>query len=63
MATGGDSGGAVEDVRPDLQVTAKNVPIDDDFLSALPPEKREWVKKAGISGRLDASGRIFFAQT
>jgi hypothetical protein len=46
-------------VVTDLKVTARNVPIDEDLTDALPPERRVWLKKIGISGKLDIDGRIF----
>jgi hypothetical protein len=49
----------VSGVKPDLKVTAKNIPIDDDLLGALPPDKRDWLKSAGFTGKLDIDGRVF----
>jgi hypothetical protein len=46
-------------IEPALHVQAKDVPIDDDLLSALPPSQRQWVNKAGLAGRIDVDGKIF----
>ena len=51
------SGGAGA-VRPDLVIATKNLPIDDDLLNAFAAEKRAWVKKIGLSGKLDIAGHI-----
>jgi hypothetical protein len=45
-------------LRPELRVTAKNVPIDEKLLSALPEDQRAWLKKLGIAGRFDLDGRV-----
>jgi hypothetical protein len=45
-------------VQPDLKVIAANVPIDDDLLNALPSDKREWIQKFGLAGKLDVDGKI-----
>jgi len=45
-------------VRPDVKVVARNVPIDKTLLDALPPERRAWLEKMGLSGTLDIDGRI-----
>ena len=33
-------------INPDINVIARNVPLDDDLLDALPPTERSWVKHA-----------------
>ena len=45
-------------VVTNLTLHARNVPIDADLLAALPPERREWLEKVGVSGLLDIDGRI-----
>lgn len=50
-----DAGG----VKPDLTVSGRNIAIDNDLLNALPSDKRDSVKKFGLSGKLDVDGRIF----
>jgi hypothetical protein len=45
-------------VQPDLIIATKNIAIDDDLLNAFPSDKREWVKKIGLTGKLDVAGRI-----
>ncbi len=44
---------------PDLTITGRNVPIDDDFKNALPPMQRTWMQNGGLSGAIDMDGRIF----
>ena len=46
-------------VVTDLALAARNVPIDADLLAALPPERRAWLEKIGVSGLLDVEGKIF----
>jgi hypothetical protein len=43
---------------PDIHVTAKNVPIDADLLAALPPDRRKWMEKIGLRGKLDIDGTV-----
>jgi len=43
---------------PDIHVSATNVPIDADLLAALPPERRAWLEKIGLRGRLDIDGNV-----
>jgi hypothetical protein len=45
-------------LTPDLTITARHVPLDADFIAAIPPERRQWVESAGLSGLLDIDGRI-----
>ena len=41
-----------------LDLSVRNLPIDDDLLAALPGERRDWLKHVGLSGKLDIDGRI-----
>ncbi|MGA2230935.1 MAG: hypothetical protein ABSH22_08555 [Tepidisphaeraceae bacterium] len=43
---------------PDLQVTAKDISIDDTLLAALPAEARQRLKALGAAGKLDVSGKV-----
>jgi hypothetical protein len=45
--------------RPDLKVTARNVPIDKALLDAMPPDRREWMETAGLTGKIDIDGRVW----
>jgi hypothetical protein len=45
-------------LRPNLTVTARNVPIDRELLSALPEAQRLWLEKLGAGGRFDINGTI-----
>lgn len=47
-----------EGVVTDVKIAARNVPIDSELLAALPPERRAWIEKIGVSGLLDIDGRI-----
>jgi len=55
---GKDAAGKDKPIDPRLRIVAKNVPIDKDLLGALPPERRAWIEKLGLVGRLDVVGRI-----
>jgi hypothetical protein len=44
---------------PDLTIKATNVPIDQRLLDALPADRREWLQKVGLQGKLDIEGRVF----
>jgi len=44
---------------PDLRISARDIPIDEDLTNALPGAQRLWVQKVGLSGRLDFDGRVF----
>ena len=45
-------------VRPDLTVTARNVPIDAELLASLPDDRRQWLQRIGLGGKLDLDGRV-----
>jgi hypothetical protein len=55
----GEIEGHVTPARPDLKITARNVPVDKDLLAALPADRREWLTKAGLTGALDIDGRVW----
>src|SRR5207237_1949016 len=55
----GELPGILTPTRPDLTITARNVPIDKDLISALPADRRTWIQKAGLSGTLDIDGRVW----
>ncbi|MGD0138625.1 MAG: hypothetical protein ABSD28_07080 [Tepidisphaeraceae bacterium] len=44
---------------PDLRISARDLPIDEDLTSALPRAQRLWVQNVGLSGALDFDGRVF----
>lgn len=44
---------------PDLTIKAVNVPIDQQLLDALPADRRQWLQKIGLQGKLDIEGRVF----
>ena len=46
---------------PDLNVRARNVPIDQALLDALPADQRTWILKTGLRGNLDIDGRVYLA--
>lgn len=50
-------------VTPELKIVAKNVPIDAAFLSALPADRRAWLEKIGLGGRLDIDGHVCRRET
>ncbi len=45
-------------LKPNLKITATNVPIDHDLLAALPQARRAWLEKAGVAGTFDLDGTI-----
>jgi hypothetical protein len=45
-------------IEPELHLTAQNIPIDRDLLAALPKDRREWMTKLGVGGKIDLDGRI-----
>jgi len=47
-------------VTPDVQIIARNVPIDATLMNAIAPERRAWLEKLGVSGKLDVDGHVFF---
>jgi hypothetical protein len=45
-------------LRPNLVISARNVPIDRDLLAALPEAQRLWLQRIGAGGRFDLEGTI-----
>ncbi|HWB54942.1 MAG TPA: hypothetical protein VG722_12140 [Tepidisphaeraceae bacterium] len=43
---------------PHLSVAARNVPIDRDLLDALPADRSEWIRAAGLAGLVDINGQV-----
>ena len=56
----GEVANKVTPARPDLRITARNVPIDKDLLAALPEDRRAWLQKVGLTGTLDIDGRVWW---
>ncbi|HEX8911450.1 MAG TPA: hypothetical protein VF796_03750, partial [Humisphaera sp.] len=44
--------------RTDVTVTVRDLPVDDDLLSALPKDRSDWIRSIGLGGRLDVDGRL-----
>jgi hypothetical protein len=44
---------------PDLRISGRDLPIDDDLTNALRGAQRLWVQKVGLSGTLDFDGHVF----
>ena len=42
-----------------VKVDVHGMSIDQNLLAAIPIEERDWMKKLGIGGKLDVSGRVF----
>src|SRR5437764_14183696 len=59
----GETRGQAVPVRPQLTVTARNVPIDKDLLAALPEDRRKWIEKIGLGGMIDIDGRVWREQS
>ncbi len=53
-----NTGDGPDDVRPDLTVSARNVPLDATLLDVLPPAAGRFVHGAGATGLLDVDGRV-----
>jgi len=45
-------------VKPDLAISAHNIPIDGTLLAALSASQRSWLQKIGLGGKLDVEGKI-----
>lgn len=45
-------------LRPNLRISARNVPLDRDLLAALPADRRMWLLKLGARGRFDLDGTL-----
>ncbi len=45
-------------LTPDLTITARNVPMDAEYVAAIPAERRQWVESAGLSGTLDIDAHV-----
>ena len=44
--------------RTDLALTVRGMPVDDDLLSALPPDASDWIRKNAVQGKVDVDGRL-----
>jgi hypothetical protein len=42
-----------------LNVAVRGMPVNQDLISAMPPEQGAWLKKLGIAGNLDVDGKIY----
>jgi hypothetical protein len=49
-------------IDPQLTISARNIPIDDELRNALATDQREWLNKAGVGGKIDVDGRVFSAK-
>ncbi len=52
------TGRATGDVRPDLTLVARNVPLDDTLVAVLPPPAQAFIRRAGATGQIDVNGHI-----
>jgi hypothetical protein len=55
----GDPNGRDEPLKMDLNISAQNVPVNDNLLLALPAGPRSWIARLGIAGNLDCDGKVF----
>ena len=55
---GGMTFGRGKPLAPDITLTARNAPIDKTLLAAISPDRREWLEKLGVTGKLDVDGKI-----
>lgn len=44
--------------KTDLRLVAMDLPIDDQLLTALPPDRRELIQKLGLGGNISVDGTI-----
>jgi hypothetical protein len=49
-------------MRPNIRVSARNVPIDEDLLNALPEDRRFWLRRLGAKGKFDLDGTLKVAR-
>jgi hypothetical protein len=56
----GEIAGKITPARPDLKITARNVPLDKELLAALPDDRRAWLTKVGLTGAIDIDGRVWW---
>lgn len=47
---------------PNLSISGRNIPIDQELVSALPPEQRQWITGLDISGLIDFDGKVLPAE-
>jgi len=52
-------GKKADPVRTDLTITARNTPVDQDLIDALPPAQRAWLTAAGLKGTIDIDGKLW----
>lgn len=45
-------------LKPNLTIVARNVPIDDALLDALPESRRQALRKLGVGGKFDLHGTV-----
>jgi hypothetical protein len=50
--------GSAPNLRPDLTITARDVPIDRNLLNALPESRRTWLERLGVRGTFDLDGTL-----
>ncbi len=55
---GGMTFGKGKPLSPDITLTARNAMIDKTLLAAISPDRREWLEKLGVTGKLDVDGKI-----
>jgi hypothetical protein len=48
-----------EAVVTELKVMGRGLSIDNDLITALPRERRDWLRKLGINGKVDVDGRVY----
>ena len=42
-----------------MNVAVQDVPLDEDLISSIPSDQREWLRKLGVSGTLSGGGKIY----
>ncbi len=44
--------------KPDIRITARDVPIDDELLKVLPGDASAWIRSIGLHGTVDMDGPV-----
>jgi hypothetical protein len=52
--------GPTDPLKPNLQLTVDNMPIEPMFLASLPPDYSEFIQSMAITGTVGVNGRVFY---
>ena len=54
-----DPSGHIQPLDVDMKIAARNMPVDQELIRAIPPDQSVWLKRLGVAGNLDCDGRIY----